>query len=291
MPTVPLNIRDARAIWGGAWVFFVDLSRWNPVNDYGALAASIDAAVIKITGVDSSSLALHRDSRAQTHVAELRARRVPLGAYHYAKLVSDDHRRAAPPAAEQARYFAAALAELGPFTLAVLDLEPGEIGAARKAGWSAADIEQWVRDFIAGLPFSGLSSSPIPAVYLSGETIRRAGGGLDFLRSAGIPLWWAGYPRPPFAWSASGPIAPLGFPDGWPDGWAWQYAGGDHDSTPVRDGGQAPGIPGDVDANIARRDGAFARALLGSGGPSKAVTIIGAALLFLLTFGLLKRFA
>jgi GH25 family lysozyme M1 (1,4-beta-N-acetylmuramidase) len=259
-----MNIRDARAIWGGDWVFFVDLSRWNVADNYLELSKSIDAAIIKLTGVDSKTNVLFKDGRADTHIKGLRGLK-PIGAYHYAKFVSDDHRVNAPSAREQARYFAERVnagAFTGGFTVAALDLEPGEIQAAYWAGWTRAQLEQWVRDFMREL--SAALTSTRPVVYLSGRCIEVADGALDWLRTGPYLLWWAGYITPPFAWPLSGPVAPLNFVSGWPDSWAWQYAGGDKPETPkVDEGGKAPGVSGDVDCNITKRNSPFARALLG----------------------------
>lgn len=259
---VPNDISKARKMWGGSHCFFVDVSKWQNVTNYSALADSIDAAIVKISGITSGGV-LYEDSKAKNHIQQLTKRKTPCGGYHYCKFVGDDSRTLFD-AKSQATFFVDACKKY-PLTVIAPDMEPGELEAAIKAGMEPRDIEDWTKEFVSIL--KNETKNPL-AMYASTACLNKADGGLDWLSSSDLLLWWAGYPRQPFSWPAQGPKAPMRWPSGWPLSnasgarWAWQYMGGDDDRTPTIDeGGKAPGNDGDIDCDITPKGGAFARAL------------------------------
>lgn len=251
---VPLCIAETRALFAvaAAMLFFIDISVHQSVRDWGRVAESCDGVVIKATQGEAG-----RDEKLDDHVKGARAAGVKvLALYHYAQHTGHTpalaHRTSDPR--KGAQNLVRACREFG-VGWGILDLEPDEVKRARAVGWTAADFEAWSRDFVDEFLKSGLRL----VVYLSGETIKRsrvglAWGGFDWLRAAGLPLWWAGYldhdDTRPDTWGL-----PVGHLAGWPLDAGHQYRGGDDKKTKEDEGGKCPGIVGDVDCNCAPRDG------------------------------------
>lgn len=236
MVAVSLDISRAQRDFP-ARVFFLDVSYHQETIDWRAVrTAGIDRAIIKASEGRNDGLSF-KDPKWAANVIGARRAGVRFGAYHFAKLLGS--------ATEQAEKLALLVGGAAGCRFGVLDLEPATVEALEEAEGAEA-VEAWVRAFVGR--WRALRRQPL-VVYLSGETIRRSRGGLDFLRTFGLQLWWAGYPRAPFSWPLTGPLEVLNHVAGWPVG-AWQYVGGDNERTPAPDGGQCPGVEGDVDNNV-----------------------------------------
>ena len=250
---VPTDISITRTLFAAAaMLWFIDVSTHQTVTSWRKVGESCDGVVIK-SGQGESGI----DDKCDMHVAGARAAGVKvLALYHYAQhfgRAAFAKRPSCPK--ENARNLATACRHYG-VKWGILDLEPDEVDDAIEKGWGAADFEAWSRAFVA--EFSTFKDLKL-AVYLSGETIKRSragarSGGFDWLRDAGLPLWWAGYlgadESRPETW---GP--PRGHLTGWPLDAAHQYRGGDNKKTKGDEGGKCPGVVGDVDNNCAPRDG------------------------------------
>ena len=273
---IPLNLPALRRAYPRL-ALFVDVSKWQGNINWSQLAPNINGAIIKTTGCLRTGK-LHIDGKAQRNTLHCISFARTVGHYHYAKHVTESG-APAPSGAEQAAYFVEETKKIYtarglPFLPAflVLDLEPGELKDARRAGWAPRVIEGWVRDFLDTLIRLAPASTRCE-VYYSGACIKAADGGLDFLRfDPRFEGWWAGYP-------SGGPRAegfpnkPLGYPADWQQPWgAWQFSSD----------GSSPGVKGDLDLNVCRPGSIFEKIMFGGRGPAQpAPSALGAPLAFL----------
>lgn len=260
---IPLDLPALRAAYPSL-ALFVDVAKWQKDIDWGQLSKFIDGAIIKTTGCLKNG-ALHIDGKAQRNTLHCISTAKTVGHYHYAKHVTETG-APAPSGAEQAAYFVEETKRIYearglPFLPAFLclDLEPGELKDARRAGWAPRTIEGWVRDFMDTLIRLAPPTTRCE-IYYSGACIKAADGGLDFLRTdPRFEGWFAGYPSGgPSA--ESFPVKPLGFPDGWVPWGAWQFSSD----------GSSPGVKGDLDLNVCRPGSIFERIMKGGKPPAAA---------------------
>lgn len=173
----------------------VDLSHWDPANDYSKVkAAGIVGVIYKATQGTSSSDITYMDQRRMAKAAGLL-----WGSYHFAT---------GAKTALQAQHYLK-VASVGPDELFCLDWEDN--GGDKM---SASQVEEWITTVEAGL------NRPGQCVLYSGNTAKEALGSSRNTFLGSRRLWLAQYGMTPVPQAS------------WSDWWLWQYTDGRVGPTP-----------------------------------------------------------
>lgn len=208
----------------------VDVSSWQPIIDWQAVALRHEFAIVKCAGGTT-----YRNPEYADQIAGARGAGLVVGHYHYAFEKTLHPFPGAGPEAEAA--FFLANADIRPGELVALDFE--EIGAP-------GDLAAWA---LAWLRYAEAALGVRPLFYSFPNYIEVHGLGTPAL--AAYPLWYARYPNlyDPARWPA--------VPGAWDHLTIWQWSGG----TAIA------GIPVATDANVFAGDRA---ALVALGKPDPA---------------------
>ena len=147
----------------------IDISTWQDVRDYGALARSVEYVILKAGGSNTGSQ--YVDSKYHRHAAEFAKHSVPVGAYWM---------QGAGPVAADARFF---IKNLRADTRAMVVLDIETIDGYNH--WSPSQAMEWFRIVRDALPGASLFA------YMNTSVAQSA----DWkpLEREGVGLWLANY--------------------------------------------------------------------------------------------------